>query len=193
MSIIWKLKKWLKPNNLETRVEKKVLNRHEAYKFSFRKWINSPKKEDLLNRLSNSFMLRQLGVAGEMPILYNQTKKGHSFLIHYIDMIGKDHFTFLFDYLKDRILKAGYNVYAADKQTVERDGFSDSIERYVLKPAVYIFSVNDKASQLYGQVTIYQHIIDGRPVYIRLLIEHLDQNSFETPHKGTDLIEWVLG
>jgi hypothetical protein len=192
MSIIWKLKKWLKPISPETRVDKKVLVRHEAYKFSYRKWLNTSKKEDILNRLHNSFMLRQLGVAGETPIHYNQTRKSHSLLIHYIDMIGKDQFSFLFDYLKDRTIKLGYHVYAADKQTVEREGFTDSMERYVLKPAVHIFSVNEKASQLYGQITLYNHIIDGRPVYIRLLIEHLDQNSFEKPHLASDLIEFVL-
>lgn len=193
MSIIWKLKKWLKPNNPETKVDKKVLLRHEAYKFSYRKWVVSSKKDDLLNRLHNSFMLRQLGVAGEMPIHYNHNKMNHSLLVHYIDMIGKDHFFYLFDYLKDRIIKVGYHVYAADKQTVEREGFTDSMERYVLKPAIHIFSVNEKATQLYGQITVYNHIIDGRPVYIRLLIEHLDQNSFEKPKQATDLIEFVLG
>lgn len=193
MSLLWKIKKWFLPNTVnESGILKKTLSRHEAYKFGYRKWLDSQKKNDLLNRLQNAFLLRQLGVSGDVPVLFSENEKGSIFLIHYIDFIGKDHFFHLFDYLKDRTNRLGYTTYIADVQQVERDGFTERVERYVLKPSVPIFSVSEKSHQLYGNVLFYHQLIDGRPICIRIQVEYNSTSTHFKPKPFAQLIENLL-
>jgi hypothetical protein len=188
MELVRSFRKWLVGSpevQEELRVE--MLVRSHPFKQQYKRWISKNYNQELLKNIYTSYTLSKLSVAGDLPLNYFTEGKSHHILLHYIDPLGKMTFPFLQDYLRDKIIRIGYNLYLSDRRVIARAGYVDTIERHVLRPYVPSFSIAEKQEQLYGHVQVSVHYINDRPLLLQLTVEPSTEPDYNPPFSFDEL------
>lgn len=173
-------------------VKQEMLVRSQSYKTQYRKWTGHKRQSEILKNLYTSFTLSKLGITGDIPLHYFRDGANPHLIIHYIDPMGKDLFAFLQDYFRDKITRLGYNLYLSDRQTIERLGYVERIEKHVLRPYLPSFQSAGLREQLYGVLMVSVVYINERPLYLEVSSEIITDSHFNSPYPFDELADFLF-
>jgi hypothetical protein len=116
----------------------------------------------------------------------------HGAVFLYDPSIGPGNFQHLFDYLRDRVLGLGYHLGAADERTTRHESFTESTQKYFLKPQPHDCATSGRCDQRFGNVTVDLVRINGQPGFIRLLSNPFSDAIFTPAASFEELMEAVF-
>jgi len=166
-----------------------MLVRNHQYKQQYRRWMTKNHQQELLKNLYTSFTLSKLGVTGDVPLHYFSDGRAHHILIHYIDPMDKVVLSFIQDYFRDKIMRLGFNLYHSERRVMDRVGYTDTIERHVLKPYIPSFAIDDVHERFYGNIQVSVHFVNDRPLFLQLTAEPLTEQDYQGQFSFDDLVE----
>ncbi|MBF9254685.1 hypothetical protein I2I11_15375 [Pontibacter sp. 172403-2] len=119
-----------------------------------------------------------------------ENRKG--FIFFHDPAISSENFSFLFDFLKDRVLAQGYCLHSMDELEKRHARYTEQVNKYILLPPAAELPGSGLCNQLYGNITLDYIKINRNPGYIRLLADSYADPYFSRPLAFTDLLDKVL-
>ncbi|MGB0429136.1 MAG: hypothetical protein ACPGLV_01590 [Bacteroidia bacterium] len=172
------------------------LKRNTEYNMGFSIWKESQEKEQVC-----SFILEQYEKSDsedENISVFRTIKSGttEGFMLRFLDKTEPQHFSFLFDHLKNRAKEKQYTIYTSDVRSFARKNDVERIERHYLKPSWRVLNtkaVNNtgKMNQLYGNITIEQHFNNDIPLFIKFVCQHYVDSKFSVPMNFNELLSHI--
>ncbi len=173
-------------------VRQEMLVRSRTYKSQLKNWLSEGGHNEILKNLYTAYTLNKLGISGDVPMHVFVNGTSRHVLLHYTDSMGNKLFPFLQDYFRDRIMRIGYTVSLSDRQIIARAGHSEQIERHILKPSLSGIQKKDKKEQLYGHITISVNTIDGRPLFLQITAESIQDKQYNAVFPFDELAETLF-
>jgi hypothetical protein len=185
------VKKIFPADSKEPVIVKQVLKRSESYIREYEHWKEIGKYEDALELISISYQETKSGRESQIPVFIHNSNYANGIIVEYSNFIEKKHFSFIFDYLRDKVLGSGYFLYTSDEKISEDNDNVNSLERHFLKPAGYPVP-GTKSEQLYGNITLECFKINEDPKYIKILAAVYSDSAYHSPLEFDDLIDYLL-
>jgi hypothetical protein len=173
-------------------VRQEMLVRTRTFKSQFKNWLAQGGQNEILKNLYTAYTLNKLGISGDVPMHVFVNGSSRHVLLHYTDSMGNTLFPFLQDYFRDRIMRIGYTVSLSDRQVIARAGHSEQIERHILKPSLTGIQKIDKKEQLYGHITISVSTIDGRPLFLQITADTIQDKQYNSVFPFDELAETLF-
>lgn len=170
-------------------VRQEMLVRSRSFKLHFTSWLTQGGQNEILKNLYTSYTLNKLRISGDLPMHVFVNGSSRNVVLHYTESMGKVLFPYLQDYFRDRVMRIGYSVSLSDRQIISRAGHTEQIERHVLKPCIPSVSLTDKIEQLYGYITISVSTIDGRPLFLQITAETIQEKQYNSVFSFDELAE----
>ncbi|OON70036.1 hypothetical protein [Hymenobacter sp. CRA2] len=102
----------------------------------------------------------------------------HGALLLYDAGIGVSNFRHLFDLLRDRTQALGYHLAASDVRTRQHPRYQETIAKHFLKPTPHDCPETGRCQQRFGTVTIDLVSLNGKPGFIRLVCNPIQDEMF---------------
>lgn len=159
----------------------------EAYQY----WKLDDKKDHFVSFLYGQFHSKS---SSDLLIL-NSPNKSQGFILNYESVAATANFSefqYLFDYLKEQILKLNYVSYVSDVKNFVRKTHVETIERHYLKPR---FSFNEQtglADQQYGNVLIEHLLHNDKPIRIKFVCNVYNDRKWSKANSFEDLLQKIL-
>ncbi|MBT9392440.1 hypothetical protein KLP40_04625 [Hymenobacter sp. NST-14] len=116
----------------------------------------------------------------------------HGAVFLYDPSIGPGNFQHFFDFIRDRVLALGYQLGAADQRTVRHERYSESTQKYFLKPQPHDCTDTGRCNQRYGNVMVDLVSINGQPGFIRLFNNPFKDAIFTPAGSFDELIDQIF-
>ncbi len=168
-----------------------MIERTEEEKKDYEFWKTTVVSKNLLTWLSNQYGVFQAlpnDTDEAMDFLNTPSSKG--FVIHfYKTEYSERDVTYLFDLLKERILKLDYRTQISDRREFNRPNWVEKVERHYLKPKPD-FMKTEKFNQGFGNITIELLFKNDKPHQLKfratIYKDHLfkDADTFQSLMKG---------
>ncbi|TPE46026.1 hypothetical protein [Pontibacter mangrovi] len=113
-------------------------------------------------------------------------------LLFYDPRIKASEFSFLFDFLKERVKALGYTVHTSNTLKVRHERYLEQIWKVVLTPPASDVPGSSLCNQLYGNVLLDYVEVNKKPGYIRLAANSYQDAFFSRPLPFEELLEHVL-
>ena len=170
-----------------------VITRTEAEKKDYDHWKETLVRRRLLDWLSNQYSIFQVlprDIDEALDFLNTPSSKG--FVIHFHKtQYSKRDVTFLFDYLKERVLALNYKIQISDTRTFNRPNWVETINRHYLKPRK-TFREGQKLQQGFGNITIDMTLRDDQVYHLRFRATIYKDHQFEEAQEFGELMKEVL-
>ncbi len=157
----------------------RVLTRSKASKEVFISWKDGNDVEATLEWLLSNYQSKVSGgkIDRTMAVLDTPSKKG--FVLYLRDRHSETRDPeCLMDFMKERILDLGYNLYTSDIKIYSKGDEVETQQRHYLKPPLN-FVPNQKLSQLFGNVAIEYVLRDDKPYMFKFSATTYQDHMFE--------------
>jgi len=149
-------------------LQQELIKRSDPFKQEYAEWKNSVSTTQILKGLYEKYLLKQNDDLGDVTVTLLESPYANGVYFTYHHDIPTIHFTYLFDFLKDKVLGLGYSSYISDRTIHERADFFETVERHYLKPD-FTQNTGEKCHQLFGNILIEHVLVDEKPSYLKLL------------------------
>lgn len=177
---------------------REALKRNNDEKAEYRIWLESEEKEQVTSFILEQYMLSQ--VENENVSLFRVINSGNTngFMLRYLENTSAEHFTHLFDFMKEQLRKLRYVAYTSDVRTFVKKNHVEKLERHYLKPSWRVLNTKEnndsgKMVQLYGNMTVELQYIDDAPQYIKFMSNAYSDSKFQDPLPFAELMDKVFG
>lgn len=132
-----------------------MIERSDEEKQRYERWKNTLARRRLQDWLKNQYAIyKVLPEDIDEAIDFLDTPSSKGFVIHFFKtQYAKQEVQFLFDLLKEQVLKETYRTQISDRRTYNRPNWVETVERHYLKPRPQP-KTEGKLHQQYGNVTI---------------------------------------
>ncbi|AFM05221.1 hypothetical protein Fleli_2868 [Bernardetia litoralis DSM 6794] len=181
---------------------KENLKRSEKENLEFQIWSASGDAKYWFARIYESYHLKREGQpSSDIEVHLFASAASNGIAITYTNAMSSKQFRFIFDKLKESVLKLPYpyKLYTSDRAHYERTHYIETIEKHYLKP-VYGTSkevgnelkTDGQLPQFYGNILIEYIQIDGEPSFIRLLANIYSDRLFLDALSFEELVKKIL-
>jgi len=134
-----------------------LIERSPDYKIGFERWQEGLVKERLLNWLKEEHIkYLQDPKSTDAAIDFLNTPSTKGFVIHfYKTRYSNQEVVYLFDYLKECVLKLHYKSYVSDTRSYNKKDWVERLDRHYLKPPTNLRNPGkEQFNQRFGNITI---------------------------------------
>lgn len=166
-----------------------VLERSQGFKDSYDQWINNDLTPSKIGRIKSSYELKKKGIeqSPEVHILNSQYANGIA--ISYSDFFDRNEFSYLIDYMAEKILALGYKKANSDVKISVKNTYTESVEKHYLKP---VTGMDSPLDQKYGNILLESVKVDDRPSYFKLSANVYSDRLYKTALPFENLINELL-
>lgn len=168
------------------------LKRSAAYRAAHGKWVTAQVYLHWTGPLHKAYHYRMAGMSHvcRVQLIEEENRKG--FIFFHDPAISSQNFSFLFDFLKDRVLEQDYCLHSMDALETRHARYTEQVEKYFLMPPASDVPGCNLCNQLYGNITLDYIKINKHPGYIRLTANTYADPYFSSPLPFTDLLDKLL-
>ena len=132
----------------------KVLERTNGSREAYADWKFGGDVVNSLDWILSNYQSKISGGKSDRTISFLDTPSKKGFVLYLTDgVVETNHPEHLMDFIKERVLNLGYNLYTSDLRTYSVGNDVETQQRHYLKPPLN-FVPNKKLSQLYGNIAI---------------------------------------
>lgn len=168
-----------------------VLERSEKDLAGYENWLKSELRREVLQEIERAYYLKKQGILSQIDVHLLESKYANGFAISYSDLVGKENFQNVFDYLKEQVLKHGYKIAQADRRILDKDSHEETIEKWYLKPISEELE-SKIVNQRYGNVLIEKIEVDRKPSYIKFMANVYQDRQYTIAEPFQDLLDKVF-
>ncbi|MCS6967165.1 MAG: hypothetical protein RMJ44_02105 [Cytophagales bacterium] len=176
-------------------VLEEALERNQDFRHKMFLWQNSGAHHRLAYQFWEAWQLKKNQQLADFQVHILKINGSNGIAFTYHPQIGPEPFQFFFDYLRDKTLQIGYQLYTSDRRIYLRSHYTETVEKHYLKPPIDLRVENGKflpCNQLYGNVLIEYVQIDDQPSFIRLMAHYYQDSLYQPPLPFDDFVKNVL-
>ncbi len=171
-----------------------MIERTEERKKDYEFWKTAFVCKRLQNWLSDQYAIFNTLPADTdeaMDFLNTPSSKGFVIHFHKTEYSERD-VTYLFDLLKEKVLKLEYRTQISDRREFNRPNWVEKIERHYLKPKPD-FMKKEKFNQGFGNITIELVFRDDKPYQLKFRATVYKDRLFNDAESFAALMQNILG
>lgn len=168
-----------------------VLERTEKELASYNAWLVTETKMDVVKDIERGYYLKKQGVVSQIDVHLLDSKYSNGFAVSYNEVIDKEDFRNIFDFLKERVLENGYKIAQADRRILDKDTHEETIEKWYLKPISSELETGI-VNQRFGNVLIEKIDVDRKPSYIKFMANVYQDRQYTEAEPFQDLLDKVF-
>ena len=168
------------------------LERSHRQKTAYAAWVKAQLYLNWTASFFKSYHYQKSNLQGPLRVKLIQDTSVRGAIFFYDPNIGARNFTYLFDFMKDRVHNLGYTLHSCDKLVVRHERYTEEIEKQTLTPPASDLSGTSLCNQLYGNVLLDYIRVNNHPGYIRFVVNMYNDPYFSKPLPFEDLLEKVL-
>ncbi|UYZ64221.1 hypothetical protein [Hymenobacter weizhouensis] len=130
------------------------------------------------------------GATFRVQLAQEEGRRGAVFF--YDPSIGPGNFRHLFDFVRDRVLRLGYNLASSDERRLRHPRYTETVSKHFLKPQPHDCTSTGRCNQRFGNVTIDLVSINGQPGFLRLLSNPFTDDIFTPAASFDELMDAVF-
>lgn len=170
-----------------------VIHRSEDFLSQYENWKEQLTKYRLIDWLNHEYALhisQPNDVDTALDFLNTPSSKGFVIHVHRTNY-NKEEITFLFDYLKEKVLQLGYRTQISDTRTYNRPNWVERTDRHYLKPKPN-FEETTKMNQLYGNINIQLVWRNDMAHYLKFSATHYQDHLYKEVYAFEGLMNELL-
>lgn len=168
------------------------IKRSEAYLTEYKKWVLSFERIDLLNAIQKSYELKQEGIIGSPDVHVLTTKASNGFAISFEEQIGEKTFSFLFDWLGDKVKELSYKKANSDTTITAKNGIVETLSKHYFKPKIDLSNTENGINQQFGNILIEHISVDDKPSYIRFIVNNYNDRQYKKADQFEILADFLF-
>ncbi|NVJ46928.1 MAG: hypothetical protein HWE07_07360, partial [Cytophagia bacterium] len=154
-------------------------------------WLHSESRSELIREVERGYYLKKQGIVSSVDVHLLDSKYANGFAISYTELIGKENFQNIFDYLKDKVQENGYKIAQADRRILVKDSHEETIEKWYLKPISEELE-SKVVNQRFGNVLIEKIDVDRKPSYVKFMANVYQDRQYTEAEPFQDLLDKVF-
>jgi hypothetical protein len=165
-----------------------IIHRSQTYLNGYNAWKGGPVQQESLEFILAQFhnQLAENDYSPLFSLVQAETTRG--FMLRAWQGLSGHEFSYLFDYLAERVRDMGYTFYTSDRRLHDKEDGVLCIERHYLKPSWRIAPINGKINQLSGNTTIELHILNNQMQHIKFVCQPYQDAKFHTAAPFADMV-----
>lgn len=168
-----------------------VLERSEKELSTYEDWFNSESRSELIREVERGYYLKKQGIVSSIDVHLLESKYANGFAISYTELIGKENFRNIFDYLKDKVQENGYKIAQADRRILVKESHEETIEKWYLKPISEELE-SKVVNQRFGNVLIEKIDVDRKPSYVKFMANVYQDRQYTEAEPFQNLLDKVF-
>jgi hypothetical protein len=172
------------------------LERNEAYRQSYFRWLNEGKQQPLAFVVWEAWNRKKQKETSDLAVHLFQQNGANGLAISYNHDIGPEAFQHFFDWLRDRMLLLGYKHSTSDRRIFDRQTYVETVEKHYLKPPLSLEMEGTKLKNLcdqrYGNVLVEYVLVDNQPSFIRFMANYYEDHLYTKALSFDDLVAEIL-
>ncbi|UOQ70738.1 hypothetical protein [Hymenobacter cellulosilyticus] len=164
------------------------LTRTAAQLRAHEQWVAQQVYLNWMGPFFKAYHFQKTGVCAKqlrVQLIRDEARQGALFF--YDPSIGPGNFRHLFDFIRDQVMRLGYNAAVSDKRFVKHERYAECIEKHFLKPQPNDCTATGRCNQRFGNVTVDLVSINGQPGFIRFFANPYQDTIF-TPAAPFDAL-----
>ena len=158
---------------------------------SFKKWKDNTSYYSTMDWILSNYQSYLAGGKVDRSIAFLNTPSKKGFVLYLADNnIETQHPEHLMDYLKERIINLGYNLYTSDLKSYSAQDGIETQQRHYLKPPLE-FVPNKKLSQLFGNISIDLILKNDNPYLFKFSATTYQDHMFADAKKFDQLMKTI--
>ncbi len=142
-----------------------VIERSPSYLGDFVKWKLQRKYSILLTQIRDAYELKKKGIDQQIRIHLLNSKYANGLAIGYSKNFSESDFSFLLDYFSEKIVELDYKIVNADRLIRDMKNYTQSVEKYFLKPKN---KIDPPFDQKFGNILVELIRIDEKPGFLKI-------------------------
>ncbi len=166
-----------------------VLSRSDQYNRKYAIWKSHGHYHELLNDIRTSYELKLKGIEQNPHVHILNSQYANGIAIGYSDYFVESDFPNLSDLFAERIMPLGYKTANKDLLIRDKSGYTESIEKYYLKP---IINSDPPLDQKFGNILVEHVKINDKPSYLKLSANVYNDRLYSKALDFKTLLEKIL-
>ena len=170
------------------------LQRKEKGLIAYEKWKNSIIKTQMIDLIKTAYHNYPTGNNSNDSVLFIQQRGVEGFAIQWNKLrYNLVEITHLFDYFKEKILELNYKSYHSDTRIYTKGELVETLSRHYLKPSLKNMLGNPPFNQEFGNISIELICQDDIPIFLKVMVTHYNDRSYQKPKSFGKLMDHILG
>jgi aspartyl/asparaginyl-tRNA synthetase len=147
--------------------------RSESELASYRSWLGTREKEQMLSYIYQEYRLSKAGQEDPDMIKFLKKPNLQGFTLRYPESMLALHFQHLHDYFKDKVIELGYYTTLSERRIIPRSDFTENIDRYklnTLRPGEDL--IREGSKNYFGTVFIDLYRIEEHPTHLKFFCSY---------------------
>ena len=172
----------------------KMIDRSEKELKGYEDWKNSLSQMRLMDWLNNEYLTYLTAPDNiDKSISFLNTPSSKGFVIFFSRTnYNLDEITFLFDFLKEKVMLLPYRTYVSDYRTYMKNDKVETIQRHYLKPSLKLKIAGEKAGQAYGNISIELLLRNEKVVNLKFSATSYRDHQFKDASDFDELMRKML-
>jgi hypothetical protein len=167
------------------------IKRSEKFKEKYNKWVDSEEARVIITTIHAGFNNYMISGKADIPIGKYQGQGLSGFYIEGEAKIRDEVYSFLLDYIRERITFLNYRFYRSLYEAKERTGKIHSKEQYYFKPIPSSYEL--PVAQEYGNLTIEVDRVEEEVTYLKIMATTYAGFDYQKPKDFDELIGYIFG
>jgi len=172
-----------------------MIERSEEDLKNYEDWKDSLSQRRLMDWLNGeyiTYLTSPDNVDQSISFLNTPSSKGFVILFHKTNY-NIDEITFLFDFLKEKVLTLPYRTYVSDYRSYMKNDNVETVQRHYLKPSLKLKVAGEKAGQAYGNITIELLLRNKKVMNLKFSATSYRDHLFKDANDFDELMRKILG
>ncbi len=166
------------------------IKRSIKFKEKYNQWIDSEQAGHVISNILQGYNNYIISGRPGIPI---GTYKGNGLSGFYLEgesTVSDNIYSFLLDYIKEKVSSLNYRFYRSLYEAKERSGKIHSKEQYYFKPIPSSYEL--PVAQEYGNLTLEVDRIDEEVTYLKIMATHYAGFDYQSPKDFDELISHIF-
>lgn len=166
------------------------IKRSPAEQKSYQRWKESGEGKRRLEQLINAWTFTRMQLRSDWMIHIHESPYSNGLALDYTGMLSTEEFRYLFDFLKECVIRLNYRPNGSDRRIIQQAGHLEIREMHYLKP--YPGTNPEVANQRYGNIHIQLVSFDEKPQYLKLMANVYQDRLFTEAVNFEDFMHALL-
>lgn len=167
------------------------IHRSAQYSQKYIMWTKSFDRIELINKVYNSYILKKQGVTGDPDVHILSSNSSNGFAISWNSNLGKSEFTYLFDWMCDKVLELDYKKSNSDTTITDKGNIVETVSKHYLKPQNKLNSAGP-IDQKFGNVLIELILTNDQPSYLKFVANTYNDHQYNKALGFEKLAEFLF-
>jgi hypothetical protein len=159
--------------------------RSASEQINYFSWVKSKSYKKLSGEFYVAYFLKKRKINSGVNLQIFHSRFANAVSVFYNHHILKKDFHYYFDFLRDAVMKLGYELQYSEREIIDRHRYLETVERYYLTFPENL-KIGGRKHQLYGNILLEQIMIDQQPSHLKIVASYYPESDNYYPPLNFD-------